>query len=229
VKFFATAESQDGLAWNDPPNAPIGTYSAIVAQDVEVVLGDGCETDTGWTVGFPGDSATAGVWTRVDPNGTLSQPEDDHSPSGTRCWVTGQGTPGGSVDEADVDGGVTTLVTPALPLQGLRDPKINYWRWFSNNRGTGTPDDSLFVLVSNDDVHWVTVERVGPSSPQAGGGWFFSEFRVADYVAPSNKVRVRFVASDTGTPSIVEAAVDDLQVIDTTCLGATDGGARHTR
>ena len=34
------------------------------------------------------------------------QPEDDHTPApGTICFVTGQGTPGGAVGEADVDGG----------------------------------------------------------------------------------------------------------------------------
>jgi hypothetical protein len=63
---------------------------------------------------LPGDNATSGTWTRVDPNAVYLdteqvQPEDDHSPAGTICWVTGDDPAGSSQGAADVDGGTTTL------------------------------------------------------------------------------------------------------------------------
>ena len=58
---------------------------------------------------------------------------------------------------------------------------------------------------------------VGPSS----GGWQPTSFRVADYVAPTATVRVRFSISDTGTPaSQTEAGVDAFSITSPTCPAA---------
>jgi hypothetical protein len=64
------------------------------------------------------------------------------------------------------------------------------------------------------------------------GGWFFKEFRVADFVTPTNQVRVRFIADDAGAGSLIEAAVDEVQLRTVLCgitgdidgNGAVDGG-----
>jgi hypothetical protein len=40
---------------------------------------------------------------------------------------------------------------------------------------------------------------------------------VADFVAPGATVRLRFVASDLGAGSIVEAAVDDFRIFEASC------------
>ena len=82
--------------------------------DELIAFEDDAETDQGWMLGVAGDTATTGVWVRVDPNGTAAQPEDDASDPGVNCFVTGQGSVGGSVGENDIDGGFTTLVTPTI-------------------------------------------------------------------------------------------------------------------
>jgi hypothetical protein len=52
---------------------------------------------------------------------------------------------------------------------------------------------------------------------------------VGDYVIPSAEVRIRFVANDGGTPSVVEAGIDNLQLdifacdVDEPCVGDIDG------
>ncbi len=182
------------------------------------------ETDEGWTVGQLGDGATGGVWVRVDPNGTAAQPEHDHTPGGSFCFVTGQGPPGGGATVADVDGGKTTLRSPPLDLSGLADPRIGYWRWYSNDTGSSPYTDVFKVDVSNNGGgSWTNVETVGPAGPEVSGGWFFHSFRVADLVAPTSQVVLRFVAADLGSPSNVEAAIDDLVVLDCAhCLGHAD-------
>ncbi|MCZ6611292.1 MAG: hypothetical protein O6941_01550, partial [Planctomycetota bacterium] len=60
-------------------------------------------------------------------------------------------------------------------------------------------------------------ETVGPGGPQTSGGWIFRQFGVADFVAPTAQVRVRFIASDEGSGSLVEAAVDDFTVSEVVC------------
>ena len=201
-----------------PANAPVDTFSAGVGTVASVFIDD-MQTDTGWTGGLAGDTATTGQWTRVNPIGTAAQPEDDHTPSpGTICWVTGQGSNGGSVGENDVDGGLTTLLTPLLDLSTSTDPLIRYWRWYSNTEGA-SPNADVFVIDISDDggATWTNVESVGPTGSETDGGWFSHQLRAADLIVLSAQVQLRFVASDLGSGSIVEAAVDDLEVFDLTC------------
>ncbi len=180
------------------------------------------ETDEGWTAGLPDDTATTGQWERVDPIGTDAQPEDDHTVLGTLCWITGQGTPGGSIGENDVDGGRTTLISPALDLSGQGDPSLGYWRWYSNDKGSSPGEDVFTVEISNDGgATWVPVETVGPTGPGTTGGWLYHDLRVADFVTPTGDVRLRFIAADEGAGSIVEAAVDDVTLVDCAVCGAS--------
>ena len=65
------------------------------------VVEDDFDADRGWTVDPDGtDDALAGVWVRDEPNGTLAQPDVDHTPGpGGLAWVTGNDACGG--DDAD--------------------------------------------------------------------------------------------------------------------------------
>ena len=54
------------------------------------------------------------------PIGTAAQPEDDHTLGGSLCFVTGQGSPGGSLGENDVDGG--------SPINGRRLTNLGTFR-----------------------------------------------------------------------------------------------------
>jgi hypothetical protein len=179
------------------------------------------ESDQGWSTGGFGDDATQGGWERVNPNGTLAQPEYDRTPGDGRvCYVTGQSAVGASAGANDVDGGQTTLTSPALNLAGQPEAAIGYWRWFSNDVGPNPSQDVLVVQVSAGGLQWFTVETVGPAGTEASGGWFFHKFRVADFVTPSATTRVRFVASDEGGASTVEAAIDDFVVLPSCCQTA---------
>jgi hypothetical protein len=109
----------------------------------------------------------------------------------------------------DVDGGQTTLTTPIFNTSTIPNATISYWRWFSNDAGAvGTPD-TLRVDISSNGVTWVPVERVVTSS-----AWTKVTFRIDDYVTPSILTRVRFIAEDVGTGSVVESAIDDFMVFE---------------
>ena len=216
VSYYLTADSTIGGTWSSPSSAPNDLYSAAVATGVTVVASDDMEVASGWTAGIGGDTASTGIWIRVNPNPTDAAPADDHTQAGTRCYVTGQGSVGGSLGENDVDNGRTTLVSPSYDLSAMFSPTISYWRWYVNN-GNGTVDDDFIVEISNNGSNWVEAERLTPGSPQAGGGWFQHSVRVLDFVTLSSNVQLRFIAADEGGGSIVEAAIDDLEVIDVDC------------
>jgi hypothetical protein len=150
------------------------------------------------------------------------QPGSDRTPSpGSMCFVTGQGTNPNNLDEADVDLGRTTLTSPTLDATGLQIPAIGYWNWFYTQ--FSSPDDWLAVSISNDNgASWVPVDTTRGLHNE----WRERTIRVADFVTPTNQVKVRFQAMDGGVNSIVEAAIDDLTLYDaaTPIVGGPFGG-----
>ncbi len=221
VSYYLSAESTNGVTWIEPPNG--ATFKATAGTALSTVLTDNLETSLGWTPGAAGDTATTGVWVHGNPLGTAAQPEDDHTnPGGTLCFFTGQGPVGGGVGDSDVDGGKTTLLSPVYNLSAVSNPQIRYWRWYSNNQGGEPGADTFKVDVSNNGgSSWTNVETVGPTGAEAGGGWFLHQFSVSDFVAPTASVRLRFVASDEGSGSVIEAAVDDLAITGIECASLT--------
>jgi murein tripeptide amidase MpaA len=230
IQYYFQAQTTGGETITEPYDAPASLFVSE-AWEITVAFEDHMETDLGWTVGSPDDDATTGIWNRMDPEPTPAQPGDDHTPDGTICWVTdGRG---GSVGAYDVDDGQTTLTTPTLDLGDMDDPIVSYWRWYSNDEGASPNADVFVVDISDDDgENWANVETVGPAGPETSGDWFYHEFRVVDFAAPTAQVKLRFIASDEGSGSIVEAAVDDFVVMDIgcgepECPGDLDGdGAR---
>lgn len=202
---FVVEVTIDGWTQYLPGELVIGSEITLASYDFE-------GSNQGWSVGNPNDAST-GEWTRVNPIGTDAQPEDDHSVSGTQCFVTGQGSNGGSIGENDVDGGYTTLVSPIWDLDGALNPRITYWRWYSNDKGSAPNADILEIDISNDGgSNWVSAEVVGPSGAGSNGGWYEATIDVASLVTPTSQVRMRVTASDLNSGSIVEAALDDVVV-----------------
>ncbi len=170
-------------------------------------------TDEGWTGGLPADTATSGQWERDDPVGTAAQPEFDVTADpGVNCWFTGQHT-GGGVGSNDVDGGVTTLLSPVFDMTGMGGVKVSYWRWYSNDQG-GAPNSDIFKIgISNDGgATWTNGETVGPAGIETSGGWYAGGFIVDPILPMTSQMQIRFRAADLSTGSIIEAAVDEVKI-----------------
>ncbi|QQS07937.1 MAG: matrixin family metalloprotease [Phycisphaerales bacterium] len=216
IEYFVSARGTAGAIATYPADAP-ATLLATSAGVAITVLEDDFESDRGWTVN---STAATGQWVRADPVGTTAQPEDDHSASGTICFVTGNGTPGGPVGAADIDGGNTILLSPPLDLSGALDTTISYWRWFHNatNSGQANSDTFPIEISGTNGITWNPVETVGPTTENVGG-WIQHTFNTSDIpgFVPSSLVRLRFIAQDTGNASVVEAAIDDVVVTKISC------------
>ncbi|MEM1452026.1 MAG: M14 family zinc carboxypeptidase [Planctomycetota bacterium] len=231
VASFQTLPNISPLRLDIAPGTPPGTeilYTVTLTESgrVEVYAGSftlGLRTiaafdfegpgNDGWAVGAPNDAST-GEWTRGDPIGTAAQPESDVTPEpGTDCWFTGQGSIGGSLGEADVDGGRTTLVSPTFDVAGAQSASIRFARWYSNDTG-GSPGADVFEIDLSDDggATWTQADVVGPTGAGTSGGWIEAEIDVDSFVALTDQLRVRFIASDLGNGSIVEAAIDEVVV-----------------
>jgi len=225
VEYFVSFDLQSGTTVTAPAGASPQSSSVFVtlAAD-EVDLDDlyDFETPVGFSAGASGDDATTGVWVRVDPNGTAAQPENDNTTDGSIAWVTGQGTPGGGLGENDIDGGTTSLVSNRIDLSATQSATISYARWYSNNTGAAPNADVFEVFVSDDDGQtYVLAETVGPAGAGTSGGWIESGFVVGDFVDLTSTIRVKFVASDLGDGSLVEAGIDDVRLFGVSCAAAS--------
>ena len=221
VAFYVSAMDTEGELYTSPGDAPDVTHLTISATETQTVLFDDLEQDGDWTVGSPEDTATTGIWERGNPVGTEAQPENDHTEGGTDCYFTGQGVVGGGIGDNDVDNGFTTLTSPAFDLSGADAVTMSYWRWYDNDKGNA-PNTNVFVIDISDDGGdtWTNLETIGPSGPGTFGGWIEHEFNVGDFVALTDSVMLRFIAEDDpadGQGSIVEAAIDDLEIVDVIC------------
>ena len=207
VEYFITASDVVGNTIRHPSAAPIDLHAFYTG--VTAVLIDDLEIEPGWSSGAPDDDAEFGLWVWSDPVGTAYQPEDDHSPApGRFCFVTGNAEPGDPAGKNDVDGGKTTLLSPPFDLSRAAWAGLSYWRWFADEVAQ---DDRFQVDLSNDGGStWINLEMIrGNAYP-----WVRVSFDDLGARIPlTEAMRLRFVAEDRGEGSLVEAAVDDLEVL----------------
>ncbi len=226
VDYYILARDSGGNTATSPLNAPTSLHTFFVGPTI-ALLQDDMELDRGWTVGGPGDNATTGIWSRVDPNGTWSgdepvQPEDDHTVApGRLCWITGNAAPGSGQGTNDVDGGKTTLTSPRINLNLDGVVTLRYYRWFTNNTANYPNEDAWIVQASDDDgATWVDLEN----TTQSDRTWKRMEFDLGGFIQLTDQVRIRFIAQDLAGESIVEAGVDDVEIDAVGLLGADAEG-----
>lgn len=226
VSYFFSAESDGGAEQVHPVDAPDGSFSALSAYGPgQITFEDDFETDQDWSVqDSPG--LTAGTWERGTPvgGGDRGDPPTDADGSGQGYLTENQD------GDSDVDDGTTILTSPVMDASGDK-VLLSYYRWYDNTFGNAPESDIFEVDISDDGgASWQSLEVVGPSGPEVAGGWFYKEFNLDEIPGfeLNDQFRVRFVASDLGAGSVVEAGVDGvkLQEIDCeqSCVGDIDGG-----
>ncbi len=209
VQYWMT--STDLLAFSsvEPAGAPFNVHSFMIAETTLIYTAE-MENATDWTGGIGGDTASSGIWTNVDPNAVMSgqteiSPEDDHSDPGTMCWITGQDPVGGEQGVNDVDGGATTLQSPLFDISSYAGLEVQYHRWYTNDTGYSPGEDSWVVQAMDEGGTWIELENTSASNRS----WQEMNFVLAEHMTLGSNLQFRFVASDYGQGSVVEAGVDD--------------------
>ncbi|MCP4290658.1 MAG: M28 family peptidase [bacterium] len=215
VDYYLSASDNLGNIALHPSGAPDQSHHFFVGTKTPFLTHE-FETDQGWTIGANGDDATSGIWEQVNPNGTWEagqpvQPEDDHTVDpGAICFVTGNAPPGSTQGTNDVDGGLTTLLSPVFDLSEYEHVWVKYHRWYVNNTGNSPGQDHWVVEVTSDGgFSWEIIEDTSASE----AAWVAVELNLEDLLPLTEQVQFRFMASDEDDGSIVEAGVDDFSLL----------------
>lgn len=183
---------------------------AVSSTGPTTVFFDDFETSLGWTTNpFGTDTATTGLWERGNPETTTSSgtKQQGTTVSGVNDLVTGR-LAGSSAGVHDVDGGVTTIRSPAiaLPSSGTLTLSFSYYLAHANNSSSA---DFLRVKVVGATTATV-LEELGAANDD-DAAWATFSGNVSSFAGQT--VRILVEAADASTASLVEAAVDDVRIV----------------
>ena len=131
------------------------TASSSTVHDIEmsparvVVFSDDFETNRGWTTNPNGtDTATAGQWERGNPESTTSSGTKQlgTTVSGSNDLVTGR-LAGTSADSIDIDGGSTSIQSPAIVLPSGGNLTLTFSYYLAHTSNSSTADYLRVTIV----------------------------------------------------------------------------------
>ena len=172
---------------------------------------DDLEVARGWTVNPLGtDTATGGKWVRANPQGTSSSGPKQLGtvPSGSSALVTAYKA-GLTASSYDVDGGTTTVQSPAIDLPDSAGQKLTF-RYYFAHRSNASSADELRVSIVADGSATRTVLLEQGAANDDDATWASASIPLDDWAGTT--IRIRFQARDGGASSLIEAAVDDVRV-----------------
>ncbi|GAA0506042.1 hypothetical protein Ade02nite_90990 [Paractinoplanes deccanensis] len=167
------------------------------------VWSDDFETASSWTRGTT-DTATSGLLERGDPAATTSQLGT--AASGTYDLVTGA-TAGAGAGANDVDGGVTSLRSPAITLP--TGTLTLGFSWYLSHLSNSSSADYLRVRVTSGSTTTTLFTQAGAATDRAPA-WQTASINLSPYAGQTVTLLVE--AADTSTASLVEAAVDNITI-----------------
>jgi choice-of-anchor B domain-containing protein len=167
---------------------------------------DDFNVDLGWTVN---GNASTGMWERAVPNGTIFDGDfanpgtDDPDDNGYKCFVTGN--IGGDAPTDDIDNGNTILTSPIMDFEGMDSLTIQYKTWFVNVGGSGVPNDTLIIYLSNG-TDQLRLETIKESNPTWSDLKLYS--LTNDDILFTNQMRLIAYAADDAPGHLAEGALD---------------------
>ncbi len=214
LRYWVEARDRRGAVATLPAEGAYSPYEVVVRR---YAVRDSLEAPSGWSV-IALDAGATGAWEWGCPQSSFNQharvvqPFGDHTLGGERCYATGLAAGmGGQAN--DVDGGAVALESPSYDLLGLDDAVLRFQLWFSNHLGSAPGEDPFLALASPDDgTTWVPVFRTTEGAEQ----WRRIEIPLHESLPLTSTVRLRFVVADSLDDSLVEALIDDIEILTAT-------------
>jgi Zn-dependent metalloprotease len=174
------------------------------------VYTDNFEAATAWVVNPNGtDTATAGQWARANPDQTTSGVtlQLGTTVSGSNDLVTGP-LAGASAGANDVDGGTTTIQSPAIALPATGTLTLTF-SWYLAHLNNASSADLFRVSVVSGTTTTSVFTQTGAATNRAGA-WATATANLSSFAGQT--IRLRVEAADAATASLVEAGVDDVRI-----------------
>src|SRR5215475_35788 len=171
---------------------------------------DNFETNQGWTTNPNGtDTATTGQWERGDPEATTSggAMQLGTTVSGVNDLVTGR-LACASVGANDIDGGTTSIQSPAITLQGGTTFTMTFSYYLAHLNNSSTADFFWVSIVDGASV--TTVFQELGAATQDNAAWATATVNLSQFAGRT--IRILIQAADAGGASLVEAGVDDVRI-----------------
>jgi extracellular elastinolytic metalloproteinase len=175
-----------------------------------VVFEDNFEANLGWQTNPNGtDTAVSGAWERGDPEATDSSGAKQLGTptSGSNDLVTAR-LAGASAGANDVDGGITSIRSPAITLPATGTLTLTFSQYLAYG-SNATSADFLRVSVVGATTTSVVFQRLA-SATDVDGAWTTASASLNAFAGQT--VRLLIEAADAGTASLVEAGIDDVRI-----------------
>ncbi|MSP59180.1 MAG: hypothetical protein EXR72_02365 [Myxococcales bacterium] len=202
--FRGFAEVTPGLA---------AAYSAPFAQGAGYfgvnLDGKDSTTTNGWEYGTPREYRGRFGW--------IFQPGGCHDSASTRCYFTGLSPGHRPNTDSSLGVGRSTLWSPAIDLAKTYRPTLRYFAWFqaidysSAQAGGEVIEGAEMVLEGSADGgrSWKRLDTVDGAEP----AWRLREVPLDGKLPLGGPVRLRFTASNAAAGELIEAGIDDLEIV----------------
>jgi hypothetical protein len=154
------------------------------------------------------DTATAGLWERGDPQQTTSSgvKQLGTTVSGVNDLVTGR-LAGSSAGVHDIDGGVTSIRSPAIALPGTGTLTLSFSYYLAHGSNSSSADYLRIQVVGTTTS--TVLEELGAANND-NAAWAAGSANITGFAGQT--VRIHVEAADASGASLVEAAVDDVRI-----------------
>src|SRR5213596_1436964 len=198
----------DAAANANPDDFAI-SFTVAARVGVSLVFSDDFETDHGWTRNPNGtDTATTGLWERGDPQAvSYNGPKQlGTTVSGVNALVTGR-LAGSSAGTHDIDGGVTSIRSPVIALPSTGDLTLSFSYYFAHASNSSSADFLRVRIVGSTTT---TVFEQRGAATDRDAVWGTASVSLNSFAGQIISILIE--AADAGSPSLVEAAIDDVTI-----------------
>jgi hypothetical protein len=175
------------------------------------VFFDNFETSLGWVTNAGGtDTATTGQWARANPETTTSNGTKQlgTTVSGLNDLVTGPLAGASGAGTNDIDGGVTSILSPTITLSGGTNFTLTFSYYLAHGTNSSTADFFRVRIMVGSALTTVFQELGGTEDDDAV--WTTATVNLSQFAGQT--IRILIEAADASTASLVEAGVDDLRI-----------------
>jgi glucose/arabinose dehydrogenase len=189
------------------------TFTALFQPaSTNVLFTDDFEAARGWTLTPGANQATTGRWERGDPqptsSGALTLQQGTCEGPSVNCFVTGLSA-GAAAGTNDVDGGLTSIQSPAITLPAGGTITLTFRFYFAHlNNATGQDLFRVRVVGANGTPQ--TVWARGGTANNVAGVWTTRTANLSAYAGQT--IRLRFEAADMASASLIEAGFDNVVI-----------------